>query len=62
MNKIAEILLDVAVTGWIVLVTIAIVMTISSCSSTSSSVMSHGVSPKYQLIYNLECENCDQVD
>ena len=34
MNKIAEILLDVATIGWIVFVIIAIVMTLNSCAST----------------------------
>ncbi len=63
MHKIAQILLDVVAVGWIVFVILAIVVTLSSCGTTSGSVMSHGVSPKYQLIQqDIECCNCDEID
>ena len=62
MEKIARILLDISAIGWIVFVLIAIVMTLSSCGTTSGSVMSHGVSPKYQLLQDVECCNCDEID
>ena len=62
MRKIAQVLLDVVAVGWIVFVVVAIVATLNSCGTTSSSVMSHGVSPKYQLQYDIECCNCDEID
>ena len=50
MEKIARILLDISAIGWIVFVLIAIIiMTLSSCGTTSDSVMKYGVSPKYML-------------
>jgi len=49
MEKIARILLDISAISWIVFVLIAIIMTLSSCGTTSDSVMKHGVSPKYML-------------
>jgi len=49
MEKIARILLDISAIGWIVFVLIAIVMILSSCGTTSDSVMKYGVSPKYML-------------
>ena len=49
MHKIARILLDVCAIGWITFVIIAIVMVLSSCGTTSDSVMKYGVSPKYML-------------
>jgi len=62
MEKIARILLDISAIGWIVFVLIAIVMTLSSCGTTSDSVMKYGVSPKYQLLQDVECCNCDEID
>jgi len=49
MEKIARILLDISAISWIVFVLIAIIMTLSSCGTTSDSVMKYGVSPKYML-------------
>jgi len=62
MHKIARIILDVAAIGWLALIAIALIMSLSSCGTTSGSVMSHGVSPKYQLQYDIECCNCDEID
>ena len=44
-----------------ILIIITAVVVISSCNTTSS-VMKHGVSPKYQLQYDVECCNCDEID
>ena len=49
MHKVSKILLEIASIGWIVFVVIAIIMTLSSCGTTSDSVMKYGVSPKYML-------------
>ena len=46
----------------IIITIVAIAILFASCGTTSSSVMSHGVSPKYQLQYNIECCNCDEID
>ena len=62
MHRIARILLDVAAIGWIALIIIALIMTISSCGTTSGSIMSQGISPKYQLLHGVDCQNCDEID
>jgi len=54
MNRIARIILDLAVTGWIVLVIIAIVMTISSCNNNSAHAAEYSE--------EFHCENCDEID
>ena len=52
MEKIARILLDVTAISWIVFVTIAIVMVLSSCGSSYQC-------PSYAIV---DCENCDEID
>jgi len=54
MNKIAKIILEIAVTGWLVLVITAIALTINSCNNNSAHYFEH-----YE---EFNCENCDQVD
>ena len=44
----------------IIITVVAIAILCASCGTTSSSVMSHGVSPKYSLLEC--CQNCDEVD
>ena len=55
MHKLAQILLDIVAIGWIVFVTLAIVMTITSCSFESKASEDVGM-------YSSQCENCDEVD
>ena len=62
MEKIARILLDISAIGWIVFVIIAIVMTLSSCGTTSDSVMKYGVSPKYMLFEECMYNNQEWED
>ena len=52
MHKIARIILDVAAIGWIALIAIALIMSLSSCGSSYQC-------PSYASI---ECQNCDEVD
>tara|TARA_R100000742_G_C4257036_1_gene74899 strand:- start:121 stop:390 length:270 start_codon:yes stop_codon:yes gene_type:complete len=59
MNKIAEIILDIAVCGWIVFVIIAIIMTLSSCTFNESAkamppvhTLYDGLSAEEKEIYN----------
>ncbi len=47
----------------IIITIVAIAILLASCSTTSSSVMKHGVNPKYmQLHEHVVCQNCDEVD
>ena len=57
MHKVSKILLEIVAIGWIVFVIVAIIMTLSSCGTTSDSVMKHGVSPKY-----MQFEKCMYAD
>jgi len=52
MNKIARVILDVAAIGWLALIAVALVMSLSSCGSSYQC-------PSYASI---ECQNCDEVD
>jgi hypothetical protein len=58
MNKITEVILDLAVAGWIILVLAAVVMTISSCK-TVEEVRAMDLIEYYE---ELSCENCDEID
>tara|TARA_R110000822_G_C15134492_1_gene475493 strand:- start:251 stop:427 length:177 start_codon:yes stop_codon:yes gene_type:complete len=58
MNKITEVILDLAVAGWIILVLAAVVMTISSCK-TVEEVRAMDLIEYYE---QLSCENCDEID
>ncbi len=54
MNRIAKIILEIAVTGWLVLVITAIALTINSCSNNSAHAAEVGE--------GFYCENCDEID
>jgi predicted small secreted protein len=58
MNKITEVILDLAVAGWIILVLVAVSMTISSCK-TVEEVRAMDLIEYYE---ELSCENCDEID
>jgi len=49
MRKVANIILELTAWSWVIGITIAIVMTLSSCNN------------EQDMYYN-QCENCDQVD
>ena len=59
MNKIAQILLDIAAVGWLILITIALILTITSCSfNVEAEAMPpvhslyNGLSEQEQGVYN----------
>ena len=49
MRKVANIILELTAWSWVIGITIAVVMTLSSCNN------------EQDMYYN-QCENCDQVD
>ena len=53
MHKIARIILDVAAIGWVALIAVALIMTLSSCAGNNYTC------PSYAQI---ECQNCDEID
>ena len=55
MNRIAEIILDLAVVSWILFVLIAVIMTISSCNNNSAHTL------EYDKM-SINCENCDEIN
>jgi len=53
MNKIAEIILDIAVCGWIIFVIMAIIMTLNSCTFNENA---KAMPPVHTLYYGLSVE------